>query len=68
MAPEQVRGHAADLRSDIFAFGVVLYEMLTGKRAFLKATSAETLSAILNEEPPRWRSLCRIFLPRCSGF
>ena len=52
MAPEQVRGHAADPRSDIFAFGVVLYEMLTGKRAFRKATSAETLSAILNEEPP----------------
>jgi Tol biopolymer transport system component len=52
MAPEQVRGHAADPRSDIFAFGVVLYEMLTGKRAFRKATSAETMSAILNEEPP----------------
>jgi hypothetical protein len=52
MAPEQVRGHAADPRSDIFAFGLVLYEMLTGKRAFRKATSAETLSAILNEEPP----------------
>jgi eukaryotic-like serine/threonine-protein kinase len=53
MAPEQVRGDAADPRSDIFAFGVVLYEMLTGQRAFRKATSAETLSAILNEEPPR---------------
>ncbi len=52
MAPEQVRGHAVDPRSDIFAFGVVLYEMLTGQRAFRKATSAETLSAILNEEPP----------------
>jgi Tol biopolymer transport system component len=52
MAPEQVRGHAADPRSDIFAFGLILYEMLTGKRAFSKATSAETLSAILNEEPP----------------
>ena len=50
MAPEQVRGHAADPRSDIFAFGVVLYEMLTGQRAFRKATSAETLSAILNED------------------
>ena len=51
MAPEQVRGHVADPRSDIFAFGVVLYEMITGKRAFRKGTSAETLSAILNEEP-----------------
>jgi eukaryotic-like serine/threonine-protein kinase len=51
MAPEQVRGHAADPRSDIFAFGVVLYETLAGQRAFRKATSAETLSAILNEDP-----------------
>lgn len=52
MAPEQVRGHVIDPRCDIFAFGVVLYEMLTGKRAFRKATSAETLSAILTEDPP----------------
>jgi serine/threonine protein kinase/Tol biopolymer transport system component len=52
MAPEQVRGLPADARSDIFAFGLVLYEMLTGQRAFRKATSAETLSAILNDDPP----------------
>ena len=52
MAPEQVRGSAADHRADIFAFGAILYEMLTGKRAFQKATSAETMSAILNEESP----------------
>ena len=52
IAPEQVRGQAVDRRCDIFAFGVVLYEMLTGKRAFQKATSAETLSANLNEDPP----------------
>jgi serine/threonine protein kinase/Tol biopolymer transport system component len=52
MAPEQVRGHAADFRADIFAFGTILYEMLTGMRAFQKPTSPETMSAILNEDPP----------------
>ncbi len=52
VSPEQVRGEAADARSDIFAFGVVLYEMLTRKRAFRGATAIETLNAILKEEPP----------------
>jgi serine/threonine protein kinase len=52
MAPEQVRGEAADYRADIFAFGAILYEMLAGKRAFQKPTSAETVTAILNEDPP----------------
>jgi serine/threonine protein kinase/Tol biopolymer transport system component len=52
MSPEQVRGQSADHRSDIFAFAAVLHEMLGGKRAFLKQTSIETMSAILNEEPP----------------
>jgi Tol biopolymer transport system component len=52
MAPEQVRGEAADSRSDIFAFGCVLYEMLGGGRAFHKATAAETMTAILKEDPP----------------
>jgi serine/threonine protein kinase len=52
MSPEQARGSAANHRADIFAFGTILYEMLTGKRAFQKPTSAETMSAILNEDPP----------------
>jgi serine/threonine protein kinase len=52
MAPEQIRGGAVDARSDIFAFGVILYEMLTGRRAFERDTPAETMSAILNEDPP----------------
>src|SRR5215813_5156117 len=51
MAPEQVRGHAVDNRTDIFAFGTILYEALTGQRAFRKPTSVETMNAILNEEP-----------------
>lgn len=52
MAPEQVRGEAADARTDIFAFGAVLYEMLSGKRAFRRETSAETMTAVLKEDPP----------------
>lgn len=52
MAPEQVRGLPADHRADIFAFGAILYEMLTGQRAFHKPTFADTMSAILNEDPP----------------
>ena len=51
MSPEQVRGEAIDPRSDIFGFGAVLHEMLTGKRAFKRETSAETMTAILREEP-----------------
>jgi serine/threonine protein kinase len=51
MSPEQVRGKAVDHRADIFAFGAILYEMLAGKRAFEKSTSAETMTAILNEDP-----------------
>ena len=52
MSPEQVRGQTADHRADIFAFGAILYEMLAGKRAFQKPTSVETMTAILNEDPP----------------
>jgi serine/threonine protein kinase/tetratricopeptide (TPR) repeat protein len=52
MSPEQVRGQTTDHRTDIFAFGAILYELLAGKRAFQKPTSPETLTAILNEDPP----------------
>jgi serine/threonine protein kinase len=52
MSPEQVRGQTADYRADIFAFGAIFYEMLTGQRAFEKPTAAETMTAILKEDPP----------------
>ena len=52
MSPEQVRGQPADHRTDIFSFGAILYEMLAGTRTFQKPTSADTMSAILNEDPP----------------
>jgi eukaryotic-like serine/threonine-protein kinase len=52
MSPEQVRGKPADFRSDIFAFGAILYEMLSGQRAFHGDTAADTMSAILTKEPP----------------
>ena len=52
MSPEQVRGMAVDARSDIFSFGAILYEMLSGKRAFHGETAADTMSAILKEDPP----------------
>jgi Tol biopolymer transport system component len=52
MAPEQVRGRPADVRSDIFSFGAILYEMLSGKRAFHGDSTADTMSAILKEDPP----------------
>jgi eukaryotic-like serine/threonine-protein kinase len=52
MSPEQVRGRTVDSRADIFAFGAILYEMLAGKRAFQRSTAADTMAAILNEDPP----------------
>jgi hypothetical protein len=52
MSPEQVRGQNVDHRSDIFSFGAILYEMLSGKRAFKGESSVETMNAILKEDPP----------------
>lgn len=52
MSPEQVRGKPADHRSDIFSFGAILYEMISGKRAFHGESAADTMSAILKEEVP----------------
>ena len=52
MSPEQVKGRPADARSDIFSFGAILYEMLSGKRAFHADSAGETMAAILKEDPP----------------
>jgi len=52
MSPEQVRSSRVDARTDIFSLGSVLYEMISGRRAFARPTAAETMAAILNEDPP----------------
>jgi len=63
MSPEQVRGRPADARSDIFSFGSILYEMLSGKRAFHADSAADTMSAILREDPPDLSSTNRLIAP-----
>ncbi len=74
MSPEQAAGRAVDFRSDQFALGSILYEMATGKRAFQKATGAETLSAIIRDEPesverlnPRAPAPLRWIVERCHA-
>ncbi len=63
MSPEQVRGKDADARSDLFSFGSVLYEMISGKRAFKGDSAADVLSAILKEEPPDLEQMNREVSP-----
>ena len=63
MAPEQAHGKAADHRSDIFAFGAVLYEMLKGRRAFLGESAIATMSAIIKEEPQELSDPGRVLPP-----
>lgn len=59
MSPEQLQGAGADARSDLFSFGVVFYEMLTGQRAFRGKTTADAISAVLREDPPQVTAIRR---------
>jgi hypothetical protein len=63
MSPEQLRGRTADHRSDIFSFGAILYEMLSGRRAFRGESTADTMSAILREDPPELSSTNKNIAP-----
>ena len=70
MAPEQARGRPVDFRSDQFCLGLILYELLTGRKAFDKASAVQTLTAIIEEEPDRSSSStpgCRLPSSGSSG-
>jgi len=67
MSPEQVRGRPADHRSDIFSFGAILYEMLSGKRAFHGDSAAETMAAIAKEDPPELSTSTPSVSPALDG-
>ncbi len=64
MSPEQLRAQAVDQRSDIFSFGAILYEMLTGKRAFSGQSEVDTITSVLKEDPPEM-TLVRQNIPQC---
>ena len=65
MSPEQAQGRAADARSDIFSLGAVLYELLSGRRAFERSTMLDTLSAVVRDEPPSLDSPVAEIVARC---
>ncbi len=67
MSPEQVRGLPADHRTDIFSFGCVLYEMFSGRSPFRKETTAETMTAILHDDPPALAGIGREIPPALEG-
>ena len=66
MSPEQAEGRAVDARSDIFSFGSLLYELITGRRAFDRGSNASTLTAILRDDPPSAKSLVPGIPPELS--